>query len=101
MHLIFCIFYRLVYAFEIMFLGDFENVEPLQSLIQSFENLIQFGIDLGKFDHNYQLYGDRQVRHNVTRPGDRLFAILQKLPFSEHFNSTASPASEAVSRCTT
>lgn len=74
-------------ASEIMFLGDFRNEKPPETLIDAFQDLIQFGMDLGKIDLDYTLYGDCQVRETDT-PGSALISFFQEPPFSEHFNSS-------------
>lgn len=75
---------------RIMFLGNYETEEPPETLMKSFKNLIEFGVNLGKIDVNYNVYGNLQFKPNSSQdrygPGKALMNLLMS-EFNGHFDS--------------
>ncbi|KAL4232098.1 N-acetylmuramoyl-L-alanine amidase [Mactra antiquata] len=61
-------------AFSIM--GDFSSKLPDAVALQAVQNMISYGITLGKITPDYKLYGHRDVRA-TTCPGDTLYNHIQ------------------------
>lgn len=70
---------------DILFLGDFTDVAPPQSLLDKLEAFLKFAVDIGKLNKCYHLYGERQAVENSASPGDKLFEALQLPPFKKRF----------------
>lgn len=75
------------FGLHILFLGNFMEAAPPQTLIDMLDTFLQYSSDLGKLTIEYKLYGERQIS-STTSPGDKLFEILQKPPFDTHFSIT-------------
>lgn len=69
---------------RILFIGEFTDVSPPQALIKKLQAFLQYAVDLGKLNPDYDLYGERQLEM-TTSPGDKLYDILQNPPFEQHF----------------
>lgn len=72
---------------NILFLGNFTDISPPQSLLDKLQAFLQFAVDIGKLNKCYHLYGERQVNETSTSPGDKLFAALQIPPLNKHFKT--------------
>jgi hypothetical protein len=83
---------------QILFLGNFTDVEPQQSLINKLSIFLQFAIDLEKLSDKFLLYGERQIV-KTTSPGDKLYEILQKHPFDKHFDFNITKPAPCVIGC--
>lgn len=81
-----------------MFIGDFMNASPPQSLMNQLETFLNYSVDLGKLAPNYDILGEKQVEF-TTSPGDKLYETLQKPPFDLHFNFNVSEAEKCSGLC--
>lgn len=72
---------------DILFLGNFTDIAPPQSLLDKLQAFLQFAVDIGKLHWCYHLYGERQINETLTSPGDKLFEALQTPPLNKHFKA--------------
>lgn len=63
-------------AICIAFMGNFCEVEPSPQSLDAAQRLIATGVQAGKLDQHYRLYGHRQVSDTIS-PGDSLYRIIQ------------------------
>lgn len=69
------------------FVGNFETTEPPENSLKAAQALIQEGIKLGKLSHDYNLYGQKQLK-NTLSPGKFLIAKIELWP---HYDSSVLP----------
>lgn len=60
----------------IAFIGKFNEETPSDESLMAAQRLIQRGVDIGKLDKNYRLYGHRQVILTES-PGINLYSKIQ------------------------
>jgi len=73
-------------SLSILFLGNYTELSPPQSLLEKLSEFLQYAVDLGKLTEDYLLYGERQFDY-TTSPGDKLYEVLQQAPFDLHFDT--------------
>lgn len=60
----------------IAFIGNFNDETPSNESLIAAQRLLQRGVEIGKLDQNYRLYGHRQVVLTES-PGTNLYSIIQ------------------------
>lgn len=88
------------FALDILFVGNFMDEEPPQSLLKAFEDLIRFAVSVGKLSEDFKLYGQRQLIRNTESPGDKLYEVLQNPPFDAHFDFNVTTPKPCEIGCT-
>lgn len=68
----------------VAFIGDFSIAKPPQAQLNALKLLLTYGVDIGKLDSNYKLYGHCQIRPSLS-PGMALYEIIQRFP---HWSSS-------------
>jgi N-acetylmuramoyl-L-alanine amidase len=72
-------------AIAFSFMGDFSRKLPTTEALRALQDMIQYGIRLGKITSDYKLYGHRDVG-DTECPGDVLYEHIKTW---EHFGFTA------------
>nr|XP_034178569.1 peptidoglycan recognition protein 3-like [Osmia lignaria] len=68
----------------ICIIGNFVNRNPNSAAINAVQNLISYGVSMGKITSTYTLLGHRQTKQ-TTCPGDSLYNLIQTWP---HWSSS-------------
>ncbi|CAD1474526.1 unnamed protein product, partial [Heterotrigona itama] len=63
----------------ICMIGNFNHHNPNAAAIKAVQDLIEYGVSLGKIQENYKLFGHRQTTQ-TTCPGDSLYQLIQTWP---------------------
>ncbi|CAH0549100.1 unnamed protein product [Brassicogethes aeneus] len=66
----------------ICFLGNFQRSSPSEKQLETVQNLVSCGVELGKISPQYKLIGHRQGK-STECPGQTLFDIIKKWPHFE------------------
>lgn len=67
-------------SLNILHLGNIVTSLEASNFMENLESFLDYANKIGKLTNNYSLYGERQVKLNVSSPGDVLFELIKQHP---------------------